>query len=57
MSSESTMQSDFRSAALARKAPKVVADGVTGMLLGCAEVPASPDRVFRALMTDEVEAW
>jgi uncharacterized protein YndB with AHSA1/START domain len=57
MATESNTQSDFRSAAESKKAPKAVADGVGGMLLAFAEVSGTPDQVFRALMTDEVERW
>jgi uncharacterized protein YndB with AHSA1/START domain len=48
---------DFRSAAELKKAPKAVADGAAGMLLDLAEISGTPDQVFRALMTDEVERW
>jgi uncharacterized protein YndB with AHSA1/START domain len=48
---------NFRSAAESKKAPKAVADGAAGILLGLAEISGTPDQVFRALMTDEVERW
>lgn len=38
-------------------APRAVADGGGGTIIGTAEVAATPERVFRALTTDEVERW
>lgn len=38
-------------------APRAVADGGGGTIIATAEVAASPERVFRALTTDEVERW
>jgi uncharacterized protein YndB with AHSA1/START domain len=57
MTAGATTEPDFRSATESKKAPKAVADSIAGMLIGFAEVSATPDRVFRALMTDEVEKW
>jgi uncharacterized protein YndB with AHSA1/START domain len=57
MTTEATIQPDFRSATGSKKAPKAVADGVAGMLLGFAEISATPEEVFQALMTNEVEKW
>ena len=50
------MTTDFRlpTAAIWR-APRAVADGGGGTILATAQVAASPDRVFQALTTDEVE--
>jgi phage-related protein len=50
-------QSDFREATESKKMPKAVADAVAGMLLAFVEVSATPEQVFRALMTNEVERW
>ncbi|MGA2487896.1 MAG: SRPBCC domain-containing protein [Roseiarcus sp.] len=57
MTNEANAAPDFRMAAAANKRPKAVADGVGGMLLATAEVPAPPERTFAALMTREVERW
>src|ERR1700681_1741994 len=57
MTTESKTQADFRSATELKTAPKAVADGVAGMLLAFAEVSGTPDQVFRALTTNEVERW
>jgi uncharacterized protein YndB with AHSA1/START domain len=57
MKTESKTHADFRSATESKKAPKAVADGVAGMLLAFAEVSGTPDQVFRALTTNEVERW
>jgi uncharacterized protein YndB with AHSA1/START domain len=57
MTIESKDQADFRSAVASKKAPKAVADGVAGMLLAFAEISGTPERAFRALMSNEVERW
>jgi uncharacterized protein YndB with AHSA1/START domain len=57
MTIESETQADFRSATESKRAPKAVVDGVAGILLAFAEVFGSPDQVFRALTTNEVEKW
>ena len=36
---------------------KVAVDGVAGLVLAFAEVSGTPDQVFRALITNEVEEW
>jgi uncharacterized protein YndB with AHSA1/START domain len=38
-------------------APRAVADGGEGTIIATADVSAPPERVFRALTTDEVERW
>jgi uncharacterized protein YndB with AHSA1/START domain len=48
---------DFRLAAATKKRPKAIADAATGSLLAAAEVAATPERTFAALMTSEVERW
>jgi uncharacterized protein YndB with AHSA1/START domain len=52
------MTTDFRlpTAAIWR-APRAVADGGGGTIIATAQVEASPERVFQALTTDEVERW
>lgn len=49
--------SDFRSAAISKRAPKAAVDGGAGLILACADVNGTPDQVFQALTTDEVETW
>jgi len=49
---------DFRMPmASERHAPRAAADGGGGTIIATADVAASPERVFRALTTDEVERW
>jgi uncharacterized protein YndB with AHSA1/START domain len=57
MTNKVDMKTDFRAAVLAKKAPKAVADGIAGILLGSAEISGTPEQVFNALMTSEVEKW
>lgn len=40
-----------------RQAVQVVADTVKGIVTGFAEIDASPERVFRALTTEEQSEW
>jgi uncharacterized protein YndB with AHSA1/START domain len=48
---------DFRAPSESRKVIKAVADGVAGMILAVAEVRGTPEQIFRALTTSEVEKW
>jgi uncharacterized protein YndB with AHSA1/START domain len=57
MMNEAKAACEFRMAAAAKKRPSAVADGAAGMLLASAEVPATPERAFAALMTGEIERW
>jgi uncharacterized protein YndB with AHSA1/START domain len=57
MTTEAHTNADFRSASVTRKPPKAAVDGVAGIILANAEVFGTPDQVFRALMTNEVEKW
>src|ERR1700676_3366966 len=57
MTTESKIRADFRSATETKRAPKAVADSVAGMLLAFAEVSGTPEQVFLALTTNEVEKW
>ena len=38
-------------------AARAVADAAEGQLLACVEVEADPERVFRALTSEEITAW
>lgn len=51
------MKQDFRAPTETKKAPKAVADGIGGMILAVAEIGGTPEQVFNALITNEVEKW
>jgi uncharacterized protein YndB with AHSA1/START domain len=53
----SSNETDFRAPPVSRKLPRAVADGRRGVIIATADVAGSPDRVFRALTTNEVESW
>jgi uncharacterized protein YndB with AHSA1/START domain len=57
MINESNANADFRSARASKKPAKAAVDGVAGVVLANAEVSGTPDQVFRALTTGEVEQW
>ena len=57
MKNASKAKTDFRAASQIKKMPKAVADGVGGIILAIGEVAASPEQVFHALTTSEVEKW
>src|SRR5262245_25174256 len=48
---------DFRIPTASKRMPRAVADGARGKIIAVADVDASPDRVFRALTTSDVERW
>lgn len=51
-------KADFRAPTISKwREPRAVADGGGGTIIATAEVAAPPERVFRALTTDEVERW
>jgi hypothetical protein len=56
MTSEAKMKTDFRLPTSSKwGAPSAVADGGGGTIIATAEIALPPERVFRALTTDEVE--
>jgi uncharacterized protein YndB with AHSA1/START domain len=58
MATESREKKDFRIPTASKwSAPRAVADGGGGTIIATAEVPASPQRVFEAFTTNEVERW
>lgn len=57
MSDECSKPKDFRSGAATKLVPKTVVDATSGVLLASVEIASSPNRVFDALMTSEVERW
>jgi len=58
MTADSKTTSDFRLPTASKwSAPRAVADGGGGTIIATAEVAAPPERVFRALTTDEVDRW
>ena len=50
-------KADFRMPSSAKRAPRAVADGIGGVIIAVADIDAAPERVFRALTSDEVEKW
>ncbi|WLT31174.1 SRPBCC domain-containing protein [Geothrix sp. PMB-07] len=57
MSTDALPKPDFRAPNTSKRPPRAVADGPGGMILAVAEVAGSPEEVFRALTTDEIERW
>jgi uncharacterized protein YndB with AHSA1/START domain len=58
MATDLKVKPDYRTPTASKwAAPRAVADGVGGTIIATAEIPAPPERVFRALATDEVERW
>lgn len=58
MAQEPSSKPDYRLPTAANWAvPRAVADGSGGTIIAVAKIPASPERVYRALTTDEVERW
>jgi len=57
MKTEINTPSDFRQSAGSKNLPKAVVDSVLGIVLASAEISGDPDRVWQALLTDEVEKW
>ncbi len=58
MTEEATTKPDYRLPTAAKwVAPRAVADGGGGTIIAVAEIAASPERIFQALTTDEVERW
>ena len=52
-----TEKQDFRAPTTSKRSPRAVGDGKGGMIIALADVAGSPERVFRALTTNEVEQW
>jgi uncharacterized protein YndB with AHSA1/START domain len=58
MATDSKSTRDFRLPTASKwSAPRAVADGGGGTIIATAEVATSPERVFHAFTTDEVERW
>ena len=58
MTNASKARTDFRLPTASKwSAPRAVADGGGGTIIATAKVAAPPERVFRALTSDEVERW
>ncbi len=51
------MKKDFREPTVAKKAPRAVADDAQGVILCVSDVNGTPEQVFNALTTNEVEKW
>ena len=48
---------DFREASVAKMAPKSAVDPTAGVIIAMGDVAGSPDRVYRALITNELMEW
>ncbi len=58
MATDPKMATDFRTPTASKwSAPRAVVDAAAGTIIATAEVAAPPERVFRALTTNEVERW
>jgi uncharacterized protein YndB with AHSA1/START domain len=57
MESKSEIKPDFRAPTASKKPARGVADGVAGVVIAVADIDAQPERVFRALTTNEAERW
>jgi hypothetical protein len=57
MEAEQGVETDLRFPSGAKMAPRAVADGGGGTIIAVADISATPERVFDALSTDEVERW
>jgi uncharacterized protein YndB with AHSA1/START domain len=58
MTTDSKTKTDYRMPTASKwRAPRAVADGGGGVIIATAEFAVPPERVFRALTTDEVERW
>jgi uncharacterized protein YndB with AHSA1/START domain len=58
MTTESNAKADFRMPTASKwSAPRAVADGGGGTIIATVEIGATPERIFRALTTNEVERW
>jgi hypothetical protein len=57
MTDKSEVKVDFRLPTASKMAPRAVADGGSGTIIAIADVDGPPERVFRALTTNEVECW
>ncbi len=58
MATDLKMKPDYRMPTASKwAAPRAVADGGGGTIIATAEMAAPPERVFRALVTEEVEQW
>jgi len=54
---DSTEKKDFRLATENKMSPKSAVDEISGLVLVNAEVGGSPNQVFKALTTKEIEQW
>jgi uncharacterized protein YndB with AHSA1/START domain len=58
MTTDPSVTTDFTMPTASKwRAPRAVADGGGGTIIAVAEVAGPPERVFRALTTNEVERW
>src|SRR5258708_35275440 len=58
MATDPKMATDFRTPTASKwSAPRAVVDAAAGTIIATAGVAAPPERVFRALTTNDVERW
>ncbi len=50
-------KADFRAATTSKRLPRAVADGIGGIIIALADVTGTPEEVFHALTTKEIEQW
>jgi uncharacterized protein YndB with AHSA1/START domain len=56
-SAASVAKKDFRAPSLSKRLPKAAVDAAGGLIIAFADVGGTPEEVFHALTTSEVEAW
>ena len=54
---EPAKEADFRAPTIARMSPRAVADTANGIIVAIADIASSPERIFNALTTSEIEQW
>ncbi|MCL5029352.1 MAG: SRPBCC domain-containing protein [Bacteroidetes bacterium] len=58
MKTDSKTETDYRFPTASKwHSPRAVVDGGSGTIIATAEISAAPERIFRALTTNEVERW
>ena len=54
---EGNLERDFREPTREKRTPKAVADGIQGKILAVADISGTPEQVFHAVTSNEVEKW
>ena len=50
-------EGEFRELIKEKRTPKAVADGLQGKVLAVADIAGTPEQVFHAITSNEVEQW